>query len=323
MFMKSVKDTVLQYNMLSDCNKIIVAFSGGADSTALLFSLKKLETELGITVEACHVNHNLRGEESDNDQLFAENFCKKLNLPLHTISVNVKENKKKHQSTEECARDLRYDFFERLAKEHCAKIATAHTASDNAETVLINLTRGTALKGLCGIPPVRDYLIRPLINVTRQQVEEYCEENCLPFVTDKTNFSADYTRNRFRLEIIPEICKINPSFHSGISRMTAALSDDSRFLEKLAQKAKKDAYCDGKYSLEKLSELEKPIIHRVILSVFDDYNIEPSNLRVAMTAEIIKNGHGKVNLSRNKFAIVKRGFFYCEEIFQNYRKINT
>ena len=323
MFTASIKNTIEQYNMLSDCNKVIVAFSGGADSTALLFSLKSLEKELGITVEACHVNHNLRGEESDNDQLFAENFCKKLNLPLHLISVNVKENQKKHQSTEECARDLRYGFFERLAKENNAKIATAHTATDNAETVLLNLTRGTALKGLCGIPPVRDYLIRPLINVTREQIEGFCAENKLSFVTDKTNFSTDYTRNRFRLEIIPEICKINPSFHSGISRMTAALSEDSIFLEKLAQKAKNEAFDNGKYRLDKLNSLEKPILHRVILSVFEDYNIEPSNLRVSKTAEIIKNGHGKVNLSKNKFAVVKGNFFFCEEIFQNYRRNNT
>lgn len=323
MFTKNIKETILNHNMLSHGDKVIAAFSGGADSTALLFSLKQLEKELEITVEACHVNHNLRGEESDNDQRFAENFCKELDVPLHVISVNVKENQQKHQSTEECARDLRYAFFEKLAKENKAKIATAHTASDNAETVLINLTRGTALKGLCGIPPVRDYLIRPLISCTREQVEQFCADNNLSFVTDKTNFFTDYTRNRFRLEIIPEICKINPSFHSGITRMTGTLAEDSDFLEKLAEKAKEDAFADGKYMLDKLQNLGKPILHRVILMVFDEFDVEPSSLRVNMTAEIIRNGHGKVNLSRNKFAIVKRDFFYCEEIFQNYRRINT
>ena len=188
-----VLETVEHYKMLKSGDKVIVALSGGSDSVTLLHCLKSLEAELGITVYACHINHNLRGKDSDSDQAYVQRLCEKTATPLRAFSVDVSGTVRKHQSTEERARELRYETFGRLSEELGAKVATAHNACDNAETVLMNMLRGTGLKGLCGIPPVRDYLIRPLLWCTKEEILGYCKENGLEYVTDMTNFSTAYT----------------------------------------------------------------------------------------------------------------------------------
>ena len=321
----NLKDKVLaavrQYDMLGDCKRVTVAVSGGADSVALLHSLKMLQEELGIELSACHINHNLRGEESDGDENYVRELCRELDVPLRVFSVDVSGSVAKHHSTEERARELRYEAFAKMSAELGSKVATAHNACDNTETVLLNLLRGTGLKGLCGIPPVRDYLIRPLILCTRDEIEEYCGENGLKYVTDSTNASTAYTRNKIRLELMPKLLEINPSLYEGVGRMTFALGEDSRFLEDMARAARDEARAgEGVYSTEKLSALPDPILHRVISLMLREKGTEPTSLRIMGFYEIIKGGAGKINIEKNKFAVVKKGMAEVQVIPQNYRK---
>ena len=322
---KTVRDKVLaaieRYDMIEGCKSVTVALSGGADSVALLHSMKMLKQELGVGLSACHVNHNLRGEESDGDEAYVRKLCSEFDIPLRVFSVDVSGSVEKHQSIEERARELRYEVFAKVSSELGSKVATAHNACDNTETVLLNLLRGTGLKGLCGIPPVRDYLIRPLILCTRDEIEEYCGENGLRYVTDSTNASTAYTRNKIRLELIPKLLEINPSLYEGVGRMTFALGEDSRFLEQMAEKALEEAKTgEGVYSCEKLCALPEPILHRVISLMLREKDCEPTSLRITGFSEIIKGGTGKINIEKNKFAVVKKGLAEIQVIPQNYRK---
>ncbi|MDE7281195.1 MAG: tRNA lysidine(34) synthetase TilS [Ruminiclostridium sp.] len=305
--------------MLKPGDKVIVGLSGGADSVTLLHCLYSLRETLDIELFACHINHNLRGEDSDRDQKFAEDLCKNLDIPLRVFSVDVKGAAQKHQSTEEAARKLRYEKFSEYAEDIGAKAATAHNACDNSETVLLNLIRGTGLKGLCGIPPVRDCFIRPLICCTREEIEEYIKANSLQYVTDKTNFSTDYTRNKVRLQLMPLLLEMNPSFHRGVSRTVSALRKDSDFLEEMAVIALDDARLEeGVYSSEKLAALDPPIFSRAVSLMLWEKGVEPSALRINGFMEIIGAGRGKINLEKNRFAVVRKGRAEVQTIEQNY-----
>ena len=201
MLRDDVKNTIQRCSMIKSGDTVIAAVSGGADSVALLHVLYSLQDELSFSLAACHVNHNLRGAESDGDEMFVRRKCRMMDIPLYVANIKVNEFRQKHDSLEECARRLRYGFFEDIGKNKL--IATAHTASDNCETILINMVRGTALSGICGIPAKRDNIIRPLLYITREDVERYCRENELDYVTDSTNLSDDYTRNKIRHKIVP------------------------------------------------------------------------------------------------------------------------
>lgn len=239
--MDSVLQTIQQHHMLKQGDSVIVGLSGGADSVALLCVLLKLRETLGIaTLSACHVNHNLRGEESQRDAHFCQALCDRLGVPLVIKNVDVASYCAKNGcGTEEGARILRYEALQNLNPD--AKIATAHTLSDNAETLLLNLTRGAALEGLCGIPPVRDNIIRPLINCTRTEVEHYLQTIEQDFVTDSTNLTNDYKRNRVRHELMPLLKALNPAFEQAARRTTDALRADKALLGQLAQQALNDA----------------------------------------------------------------------------------
>lgn len=319
-----ILETVRLYKMLKNGDKVIVALSGGSDSVTLLHCLKALEAELGITVYACHINHNLRGEDSDSDQAYVQRLCEKIKIPLRVFSVDVSGTVQKHQSTEERARELRYEVFEQLSGELGAKVATAHNACDNTETVLMNMLRGTGLKGLCGIPPVRDYLIRPLIGCSKDEILGYCKENELEYVTDMTNFSTAYTRNKIRIELMPKLLEVNPSLIETVRRMTLNLTSDSEFLEGMAQEALDGArLSDGVYASDKLKVLPQPIFTRTVSLMLKEKGIEPTALRISGFTGIITKGIGKINIEKNKFAVVRKGKAEIQIITQNYRKKHT
>ena len=234
--LQSVLTAIESFSLLSSDN-ITVALSGGADSVALLHALCALRDKLGLNISAAHLNHMIRGEEALRDESFVKQLCSDMNVPLICESVDVPLYAKEHRlSTETAAREVRYAFFERVNK---GVVATAHTASDNLETVLFNLARGTGLNGLCGIPPKRGIYIRPLILVTRQEVEEYCAENGLSYVTDSTNLSDDYTRNRIRHTVIPVLKSVNASAEKAAARAVISLREDEELLSSLA-----DSYLD-------------------------------------------------------------------------------
>ncbi len=209
--------------MLSPGDTLICAVSGGADSVALLFSLYLLREKLGIRLEAAHFNHHLRGEESDRDEIFVRDFCGRYDIPLHLGSAQVIPGKK---GLEAAARDARYAYLKSLP----GKIATAHTADDNAETMLMHLIRGTGLKGLGGIAPVQGKLIRPMLTVTRQEVEAFLAEWSLPHVEDSSNESDAFLRNRIRHHVMPLLRAENPRLAENLSQTALRLRRDEEAL---------------------------------------------------------------------------------------------
>lgn len=304
--------------MLRDGDSVVCALSGGADSVSLLHAMWRLREELGIGISACHVNHGLRGEESDGDMRFCQRLCDSIGVHLHLLQTDVREYQQKHESIEETARRVRYDFFAEVSEGK--KLATAHNLNDSAETVLLNMMRGTGLKGLCGIPPVRGNIIRPLIYCSRREVEEYCTQNALDFVTDKTNLCDDYTRNKVRHRVLPAMLEINGSFLEVSARTQKSLREDSDFLEAMAEDALMSARVEGGYSSADIAALPKPVRSRVIRRILMDGGIEPSTLRITMAEEIILAGKGKINPCRNRFVIVKKGCVSVETQEQVYKK---
>ncbi|MBR4910660.1 MAG: tRNA lysidine(34) synthetase TilS [Clostridia bacterium] len=228
-----VRSAINDFCLLNGVKTVAVALSGGADSVALLNSLLSLKDEYGIEVFAAHYNHRLRGAESDADESFVKALCDKLGVKLFTgdgdVAAFAKQNK---LGIELAARQMRYAFFEGLAAD---AVATAHTASDNLETVIFNLTRGSALDGLCGIPPKRDRYIRPLILCTREEIEKYCSDNGLTYVTDSSNLTDDYARNRIRHKVIPVLKEINPAAESNAVNTALSLMIDRDKLNDIAR----------------------------------------------------------------------------------------
>lgn len=217
-----------QYDMIVPGDHVICAVSGGADSVALLFGMYLLAPKLNITLEAAHFNHCLRGRESDEDAEFVRQLCDRYLIPVHMGQGRVTAGKK---GLEAAARDARYAFLQQLP----GKIATAHTADDNAETVLMHMVRGTGLKGLGGITPVRGNVIRPMLSVTRQEVLDFLREYNLSWREDSTNNSDDFLRNRLRRRVIPLLKEENPRFAQNISDMALRLREDEAVLESQSQ----------------------------------------------------------------------------------------
>ena len=219
---------IRRYEMVQPGDTVICAVSGGADSMALLWGLYLLKEKLGITLEAAHFNHKLRGEESDSDAEFVRKFCEFHDIPLHLGEGNVTSGKK---GLEAAARDARYAFLRSLK----VTIATAHTADDNAETVLMHLIRGSGLRGLGGVTPKSDGLIRPMLDVTRVQVEEFLEENYIRHITDSSNETDAFLRNRLRHHVMPLLLKENPSIAQGLSAAAQRIREDAALLDDLAK----------------------------------------------------------------------------------------
>ena len=214
---------IREENLIVTGDTIICAVSGGADSVALLFALNLLKDKLNIRLEAAHFNHHIRGEESRRDEDFVRDFCARYEIPLHVGSAQVQPGKK---GLEAAARDARYAYLQSLD----GKIATAHTADDNAETVLLHLIRGTGLKGLGGIAPRMGKLIRPMLCVTRREVEGFLSEWNLPHVEDSSNVSDAFLRNRIRHHVMPLLRQENPRIGENLSRMALRLRLDEEYL---------------------------------------------------------------------------------------------
>lgn len=307
---------------------VCAALSGGADSVSLLLALKELSAERGFALSACHLNHGLRGGESDCDQRFCEELCARLGVPLTSRKIAVSELAEKHESLEETARRVRYDFFRETlgALGENAVLATAHTANDNAETVLINMTRGTGLAGLCGIPPVRSLgefrVVRPLIYCTRAEVEEFLAARGQDFVTDRTNLSEEYTRNKIRRRVLNEILEINPSALETLGRMTKTLREDNAFLEEMAAKALADNRTGRGYDAAELAKLPLPIRSRAVRKILSEGGIEPSSLRISTAAELLTKRSARYNPCKDRFFTIRKGVCFVEKIEQRYRRFN-
>ncbi len=304
-----IKDTLRKFSMLEDTNEIIVGFSGGADSVCLLYALNLLKDELGFSVRAAHVNHCLRGEESERDEKFVRSFCEKYSIKLSVLRVDVASGSRQNgKSVEEYGRQVRYDFFDSLSGKH-SKIATAHNLNDCEETLIFNLTRGSALKGLCSIPPVRNNIIRPLIECSRDEIEQFCFEHSLKYVNDSTNFSDEYTRNKIRHNVVPVLKSINKSFDSAALRCLEALREDESFLIKnadlLFEKAKTDFGFDAELLKESDPALKKRVISRII---FEKCGLVPEKKHIDMVSSVL--GGGKAEIIHGETVVVRHGKLY-------------
>ena len=223
-----LRTLIREYRMVQPGDTVICAVSGGADSMALLWCMYLLKDKLGITLEAAHFNHNLRGAESDSEEAFVVSFCKEHDIPCHVGSGTVTAGEK---GLEAAARSARYAFLQSLP----GKIATAHTADDNAETLIMHLIRGTGLKGLGGISPVRENLIRPMLTVTRQEVLAFLEEQRIPWRNDSSNETDAFLRNRIRHHVMPLLKAENPSLAESLSDTALQLRQDGEALERCAE----------------------------------------------------------------------------------------
>ena len=331
MFKKIILNTLKKYELISKNDYIIIGVSGGADSMSLLYFLKEISAEYNLKLRVVHINHGIRVLEGKKDEEFVKNFCKKIDVPFNCFYFNVKkEAKKLSLSEEEAGRVLRYKcFLEVLEKYNANKIAVAHNKNDNVETILLNLFRGSGLKGISGIPKKRDYIIRPLIECERKVIEDYCKKNSIEYKIDFTNRLSIYTRNKLRLDIIPLIEKlINSNIIETISKTGDIINEENLFLEKFSQKTLKKVATKldediVKLDINLLKQEDIAIIKRVIrLSLINfEKNLKNiSSKHISMVLDILNNQSGKfISLPNN--IIVKKE--YNNLIFSNKNLNNT
>lgn len=274
------KKTVKKYNLINKNEQIIVGVSGGADSVFLLLFLNSIAKKYNIKLLVIHINHGLRGLEADNDEKYVKELCEKLNIPFFAYHISLYDEAKNRKMTEEEAgRAVRYEIFKNAIKEFNAdKIAVAHNMNDNAETILMNLCRGTGINGLSGINPIRDNIIRPLIETSREEIEKMLNELEVEYKTDSTNASMKYTRNRVRLELIPWLKEnMNSSIIKVLSKNASVISEENNYLEEEAKKAYDECLIKDNYvrlDCEKLKELNPVILRRVLRIGCRSYNEE-------------------------------------------------
>ncbi len=284
-----VRQTSERHQMLLPGDTVLVALSGGADSMALLNVLYELKTEYSLCIKAAHFNHGIRGEEALRDEIFCIEVCREMGVELfvgradipalaHELGIGI----------EECGRRERYAFFDRVAPD--VKVATAHTLSDCEETFMFNLARGSSLRGLTSIPPVRDNVIRPLIDCSRAEVEAYCEEKGVRYVTDSTNLSDEYTRNRIRHRIVPEMKELNCAFDSAFSRCVDSLREDEELLEMLSDSAVERASVPEGFLVEQLEvlhpSLKKRAVARIIASLTGE---KPQHHHISAVCDLLSS----------------------------------
>lgn len=265
---------IREQDMVQPGDRVVCAVSGGADSVALLFALYLLKEKLEIRLEAAHFNHHLRAEESDRDEAFVKNLCDRYGIPLHLGGGEIRSGKK---GLEAAARDARYGFLRSLP----GKIATAHTADDNAETVLMHLIRGTGLKGLGGITPVRGNVIRPMLRITRQDVEAFLEEWCLSHIEDSSNETDAFLRNRVRHHVMPLLAAENPKIAENLSQMALRLRLDEEFLSQQTNSTTLP-------SVESLKTMPKALRSRHLEGFLKDSGVrEPEDAHIAMAEALV------------------------------------
>ena len=263
-----------QYEMLECGDDVVCAVSGGADSVALLYGMKLLAEKLEINLSAAHFNHGLRGDESDADEAFVRSLCDRLDIPLRVGSGTITPGKK---GLEAAARNARYDFLRSIP----GKIATAHTADDNAETVLMHLVRGTGLKGLGGITPINGKIIRPMLGITRQEVEAFLQENNLRYVTDSSNETDQFLRNRLRHHVMPLLRAENPRIGENLSNMALRLREDEAYLQDQAKA------CETA-DVGQLRKMSAPMRRRILSACLEAWGVpEPEAAHVELAEKLV------------------------------------
>ena len=294
----AVVQTVARHDLLQNGDSVIVALSGGADSVALLHVLYSLKEQYNLKLYAAHLNHQLRGEEADRDEQFCKILCEKYNIPLYRKSVPVGALAAKRKISEElCGREERYRFFEALSGALHAKVATAHNADDNAETLLFHLARGSALQGAGGIPPKRGVFIRPLLGCTRAQIERYCDANGLDYVTDSTNLRDDYTRNKIRHQLTPLLRELNPRWEQAAARFCESAAQAADFLDAQAALLLQSAASDSGYAAKLLLDAHPAVRSAALTRLCRAEGIAPETRHLRLLEGILAHG-GAVDLGK-------------------------
>lgn len=266
-----VVKTISEHHMIPTGCTLGVGLSGGADSVCLAHILLNNKEKLGIAaLKAIHIHHGIRGEEADRDLEFCRDFCEKNGIEFVVFKADVPaQAQETGESLEECARRIRYGFFE---KSGCDVIATAHNLNDNIETFIFNLSRGSSLSGLCGIPFVRDIYIRPLLDCSRKEIEEYIKKNNLQYITDSTNLCDDYTRNKIRHNIVPLLFELNPSFENAFSKCNESLNDSKDYINGCAVDLLQKSRCDGYYDCSVFENEHMVLKNQVISLILKENN---------------------------------------------------
>jgi tRNA(Ile)-lysidine synthase len=302
---KSIEQKALKFidenHLIENGDKILVALSGGADSVFLLTFLVKFKKRFRIELAAFHLNHKLRGKSADADEKFCKDFCKENNIQFVSVSKDVKAYSKQTKlSIEEAARKIRYQELQKAAKKlGWNKIATAHNASDNVETILLNLFKGAGLKGLSGIPWRRENIIRPIICLSADEIRKYLLQNIITFRLDETNLESEYERNFLRNEIIPKVKrKINPQLEQKVSSTSKIISEISSFVdnevERLSKTAVKKINEELRINLKAVSKRDKSFLGIFFKSVVEEnFNIELASENINDLLNLIKSQTGK------------------------------
>ncbi len=300
--------------------KILAAFSGGADSSLMLWLLHDWCRENDFLLSAAHVNHGIRGEEAIRDRDFCSRICEKLGIELFVLNADVPAiAKETGKSIESAARDVRYDFFDEvMEKNQIPILATAHNADDNLETVLFRIARGTGLRGLCGIPPVRELgggrcVIRPILRLTKEQVHDICAEVGIEYVYDSTNSEETYTRNSIRASVVPILRAINPDVGGASVRMCESLREDLLYLDSAAEEYLKKEECA---KIDELVLLERPVFFRVMSHLYGKENDAMlEGVHLDSLYELVRKSreHSSLSLPGGKRAVIEGGRLLFEK----------
>ena len=312
MLEEEVLNTIKKYNMINEGDKIVIGVSGGPDSITLLNILNKFKEKLNIKIYVAHINHMIRAE-ADEETEYVKEFCNRLDVEFFCKKIDAQEEAQKLKiGTEEAGRNIRYAFFEEVAKKvEANKIATAHNSNDNAETVLMNIMRGTSISGLAGIEKIRDgKYIRPLIRCSRKKIEEYCKQNNLQPKFDKSNLENIYTRNKIRNLLIPYIQKeFNPNIIDTINRLSDIAISEEQFINKIVENEYKKLLINVNINeiildMKKFNMLDYVIKAKLILYTIKKVSGISSGVEKIHIDDIIKLCNNNIG---NKFLIPKKG----------------
>lgn len=296
--LEKVRADIEEYGLLAPDGLVLVGLSGGADSVALLAVLVRL----GYTCAALHCNFHLRGDESDRDEAFSRSFSSQLNVPFYKRDFNtLSYASEKHISIEMAARDLRYAWFEEMRKRLDAQaIAVAHHQDDKIETLLINLLRGSGIRGLVGIRPKNGFIVRPLLGVSKKDILSWLAQAHYSYIVDSSNLSDEYTRNFIRLRVVPLLEELNPASRKTLARSASHLSDAEEIYLSVIEKARKDLWKDGMISIRAL--LSYPSPQTVLYELLQPYGF--SRQVVSSIFESLRGESGK-NFYSHAYRLIK------------------
>ena len=300
------------------CGGIVIGLSGGADSVALLLVLLEYTKQHNIPIKAVHINHSIRGEEADFDEAFSRELCNSLNVEFEAYRIDVPAiAKSQGLGIEEAARNARYEKFSDIVSSDSrfSAIAVAHNATDNLETVIFNMMRGSGIMGMCGIKPVRNNIVRPLIYSSKELICNALNSAGIGFVVDSTNFSSEYTRNYIRNEILPKLKKISDSPEKMCTRVTSSLREDNEYLNCLAEVFFEKHENNGSISKNAILSLHKPVFSRVLMIWCKNLSLpSPEKVHIDTIFSKLKGNDFSLSLPGNRSFIMAEDRVYISAV---------